>query len=65
MSEVRTLLLTDVVDSTKPADWETRFDEARGCLNAGEALLRDVSGQLSLAILLSSRAETEHLASSR
>ena len=41
---------------------QSRFDEARGCLNAGEALLRDVSEQLSLAVLLSSRTEMEHLA---
>lgn len=41
---------------------QSRFDQARNCLIAGEALLRRASDQLSLAILLGSRAETEHLA---
>ena len=37
------------------------FDEARDCLDAGEALLHAVSDQMSLGILLCSRAEAEHL----
>ena len=38
------------------------FDGARQCLDASEALLLAVSDQMSLGILLCSRAETEHLA---
>jgi tetratricopeptide (TPR) repeat protein len=39
-----------------------RFGKARGCLDSSEALLRAVSDQTSLGILLCNRAETEHLA---
>jgi len=38
-----------------------RFDEARSCLDCGEALLRPLSDRVSLAILLCKRAETECL----
>ena len=38
------------------------FNEARRCLDAGEALSRAISGRRQLAVLLCSRAETEHLA---
>jgi tetratricopeptide (TPR) repeat protein len=41
---------------------QARFDEARQCLSAGEVLLQAASDQVSLGILLCSRAETEHLA---
>lgn len=41
---------------------QREFAEARRRLNAGEALLRAVPDQLSLGILLCSRAESEHLA---
>ncbi len=41
---------------------QANFDEARRCLDAGEALLRGLSDRMSLGILLCSRAETEHLA---
>jgi tetratricopeptide (TPR) repeat protein len=41
---------------------QANFDEARHCLDSGEALLRAVSDPMSLGILLCSRAETEHLA---
>jgi hypothetical protein len=39
-----------------------QFDDARHCLDAGEALLEAVSDRMSLGILLCGRAETEHLA---
>jgi hypothetical protein len=39
-----------------------KFDDARHCLDAGEALLHAVSDRMSLGILLCCRAETEHLA---
>src|SRR5207253_9517794 len=39
-----------------------QFDDARHCLDAGEALLQAVSDRMSLGILLCARAETEHLA---
>src|SRR5207245_667292 len=39
-----------------------KFDDARHCLDASEALLRAVSDRMSLGILLCGRAETEHLA---
>ena len=41
---------------------QANFDQARHCLDSSEALLRAVSDQTSLGILLCSRAETEHLA---
>jgi tetratricopeptide (TPR) repeat protein len=41
---------------------QANFVEARHCLDAGEALLRAVSDQMSLGILLCNRAEAEHLA---
>ena len=41
---------------------EARFAAAQDCLDAGESLLRAVSDPTSLAILLCSRAEAEHLA---
>ena len=37
-----------------------RHDDAQACLDAGEALLRSVSDQLGLGVLLSSRAEAHH-----
>jgi tetratricopeptide (TPR) repeat protein len=39
-----------------------KFDDARHCLDAGEALLQAVSDRMSIGLLLCSRAETEHLA---
>ena len=39
-----------------------RFSDARACLTVGEALLLETSDQLSLGLLLCSRAEAEHLA---
>jgi hypothetical protein len=41
---------------------EHRFDEARNCLDTGQALLSGASDSVYLAVLLCSRAETEHLA---
>ncbi len=39
-----------------------RFSEARDCLAVGETLLHETGDSLSLALLLCSRAEAEHLA---
>jgi len=39
-----------------------RFGESQACLAVGEALLLEASDQLSLGLLLCSRAEAEHLA---
>ena len=41
---------------------QARFDEAHRCLDSGEAALHAVSDEMSLGILLCSRAEAEHLA---
>ncbi len=41
---------------------EHHWDEARRCLDDGEALLRAMSDRLSLGVLLCSRAEAEQLA---
>ena len=41
---------------------QANFVDARDCLDSGEALLRAVSDQTSLGILLCSRVETEYLA---
>jgi predicted ATPase/class 3 adenylate cyclase/Tfp pilus assembly protein PilF len=38
-----------------------RFDEARRCLAAGDALLQEVADPVSQALLLCARAEVEHL----
>ena len=43
---------------------QARFGDARRCLDAGELLLRAVSDQTSLGVLLCVRAETENLAGS-
>jgi predicted ATPase/class 3 adenylate cyclase len=43
---------------------QARFSDARRCLDAGELLLRAVSDQTSLGVLLCVRAETENLAGS-
>src|SRR5207245_3178217 len=40
---------------------QARFDEARACLDTGEALLRAMSDRLSLGVLLCCRAEAAHL----
>ncbi len=42
-----------------------RPDEARRCLDAGEALLRDVADLLGLGVLLCGRAEADHLVGKR
>ena len=41
---------------------QANFNEARRCLDAGETLLAAMSDRRTLAVLLCSRAETEHLA---
>lgn len=41
---------------------QKRFDDARVCLDASEALLEEISDPVNLAILLCSRAESEYLA---
>jgi len=40
---------------------QARFEEARTCLDTGEALLRAMSDRLSLGVLLCCRAEAAHL----
>ena len=41
---------------------QARFDDAYACLDAGEALLRELSDRLSLGLLLCSRAEAKQIA---
>jgi len=41
---------------------QARFDQARPCLDSGEALLRAMSDRLSLGVLLCCRAEAAHIA---